>query len=129
MERDIRWREFHFGEWEGLTWEEIVARVPGALPADRTAAKRYAPPGGETFSGVRARVAAALDDIRRSRADPVLVVTHAGPLHAMLNVLFGEQWRSERDAPDVVFVPAGISRVAFENGAPRLVAVNQTPSR
>jgi broad specificity phosphatase PhoE len=31
---DARLREFAFGQWEGLTWDEIVARFPGAAGTD-----------------------------------------------------------------------------------------------
>lgn len=93
VEPDARWREFAFGEWEGKRVDEID---PGVN------ARQYAPPGGETFAVVRERVKDALDDLRAS-GQRSLVVTHAGPLHAMLDVLF----------PDarVVFTPASITQV------------------
>jgi len=65
VERDARWSEFAFGEWEGLTWEEIVERWPAAGEHAHTAAKRYEPPGGETFDAVCDRVAAALRELLR----------------------------------------------------------------
>ncbi len=93
-EIDLRWREFGFGEWEGLRVDEVEAGVN---------ARAYAPPGGETFDALRRRVAEAIEDVRRSDLRSVLIVTHAGPLHAMLDALFGEV--------QVVFAPASITQL------------------
>lgn len=113
---DPRWREFEFGKWEGLTWDEIVERWPEYAEESGTAAKRYAPPGGESFDAVAARVGAALDELREGRHAHVLVVTHAGPLHAMLHALFGEL--------PVRFTPASVTRVRFEGERPELTLLN-----
>lgn len=113
---DPRWREFEFGEWEGLTWDEIVARWPEYGDRTDTAAKRYAPPGGESFDAVAVRVACALDELRGGGHAHALVVTHAGPLHAMLHTLFGEL--------PVRFAPASVTRVRFEAERPELTLLN-----
>jgi len=117
VQRDARWREFRFGEWEGLTWDEIVARWPHLREHDASAAKRYTPEGGESFEDVCARVAQALDDLQRARHRHVLVVTHAGPLHAMLQTLFGEM--------SLRFSPASVTRVRIEDGHAELLALNE----
>jgi len=79
---DDRWRELDFGDWNG------------ALPArlDHHALARFwqdpesdPPPGGERWSGLMARVAAALADVP---AD-ALVVTHGGAMRAAIAVLTG----------------------------------------
>lgn len=115
---DRRWREFEFGEWEGLTWEQIIERWPEYGEETVAAAKRYAPPGGETFEAVAARIASALEDLRSGGYGHALVVTHAGPLHAMLHVLFGEL--------PVRFTPGSITRVAFDGERPELTVLNDT---
>lgn len=124
VEPDPRWREFAFGEWEGLTWEEIVARHPQHAERASTAAKEYAPPGGETFDAVCARVADALADLRSAAHTRVLVVTHAGPLHAMLHTLFGDRQAEFEEALGVRFTPASITRVRFASGEAELVQLN-----
>lgn len=120
--RDARWREFKFGEWEGLTWEQIAARWPEIAERSRTAANLYTPPGGETFGQVLARVTEALSELREGTYENVLVVTHAGPLHAMLHALFGDPEQGE--LPIVRFSPASITRIAIEAGKPQLLALN-----
>lgn len=124
VQSDQRWREFAFGQWEGLTWEEIAARWPVVDEHGHTAAKRYAPPDGETFEAVCRRVARALEDLRASCPSRVLVVTHAGPLHAMLHTLFGERQAEMQEVVGVRFSPASITRVALGDDAAEILALN-----
>jgi broad specificity phosphatase PhoE len=114
LQRDPRWREMDFGAWEGLTWDDILRRDPNTRDA-------YAPPGGETFALLCARVERALRDVRAGAHDGVraLVVTHAGPLHALLRVVLGEQ------APAVRFTPASVTRLRWSGDAAELVALNE----
>ena len=121
---DPRLREFDFGRWEGLTWEEITAAHPQLRGQAPTAAKLYAPDGGETFAQVRARVRSFLDDLHAADAAAhVAVVTHAGPLHAFLSLL--ELTESGKAGADFDrFAPGGITRVAIDGPRARLVTLN-----
>jgi 2,3-bisphosphoglycerate-dependent phosphoglycerate mutase len=121
---DARWREFAFGEWEGLTWEEIVRRWPEVAKRSATSARSYSPPGGETFSMVRERVGAAIDELRESGAQNILVVTHAGPLHAMLHNVFSGGQADAHELLGVRFTPASITRVEIEADGPELLLLN-----
>jgi broad specificity phosphatase PhoE len=70
-------RERHFGTWEGMTDEEIFNRFP--------AAKSGSWGDGETKDEMRERVLAALRRIADAHpAGRVLVVTHGGPMRALL---------------------------------------------
>jgi broad specificity phosphatase PhoE len=73
--RDLR--EKHFGSWEGLTDREVLARFPDA---------QRGPWGdAETSEDVARRVLAALRRIADAHPDGrVLVVSHGGPLRAIL---------------------------------------------
>ncbi len=113
---DARLREFKFGEWEGLTWDEIIARYPVAAGMTLSSVRAYAPPGGERFEAVRARVAEVLDEIA-GREGRIVLVTHAGALHAILDVLVADQV----DLQSVRLTPASITRIAMDSGRPRLV--------
>lgn len=121
---DPRLREFDFGRWEGLTWDEIVASEPGAGGRAPTSARFYAPEGGETFAQVRRRVESFLGDVRADDFDArVVVVTHAGPLHAFLSVLGltkpGPAAELDR------FSPGSITRVALGDRRAQLLAFNE----
>ncbi len=110
---DARLREFDFGLWEGLTWPEIVERFPDLAGKAPKQARNYTPTGGERFEDVEARVGAFLDDVRKLPNDAhVLVVTHAGALHAAFAVL----------AP----LGADFEGISFANGSITRVAVAGT---
>ena len=84
---DPRLREYHFGEWEGRAWADIPRVQSEPWLADLWGA---APPGGETFATVHARVAEALDDI----SDGTLVVAHAGVIRAARMILTGADFQT-----------------------------------
>ncbi|MBV8074742.1 MAG: histidine phosphatase family protein [Candidatus Eremiobacteraeota bacterium] len=124
-------REMAFGAWEGLTWAQIVERDPQmTAAAARDGAlrpKHYTPADGERFEDVVQRAARAVERIRREAVpgSRVLVVTHAGVLHALLRVILGED---EASMIAVRFTPASISRFAVApDGGGRLLALNRTP--
>jgi probable phosphoglycerate mutase len=77
--------EANYGDWEGLTLGEIAARFPkegSARDADKWG---YAPPNGESYAMVAARVAPWLKGL----SGPVFIVAHGGILRALLYLLAG----------------------------------------
>jgi broad specificity phosphatase PhoE len=77
---DPRLREKNFGSWEGLTDVEIGERFPDAVRG------RWG--DGETTDEVGARAIEAIEVIRARHGDAtVLVVSHGGPLRAILAYL------------------------------------------
>jgi probable phosphoglycerate mutase len=77
-------RELDFGEWEGLTRDEAVARNPLALRRFFGATDVRAP-GGESIADVSARVARARQRILDTYAgQTVLVVSHVTPIKLLL---------------------------------------------
>ncbi|MHB8146018.1 MAG: histidine phosphatase family protein, partial [Vulcanimicrobiaceae bacterium] len=121
---DARLREFDFGAWEGLTWDEISARWPELRDRGSTVAKLYRPHDGESFEDVTARVAAFLSDLRGRSHERVLVVTHAGVLHAVLAALGSGLEDRRGDALSLTFSPLGITRIAMEGDRSRLITLN-----
>jgi broad specificity phosphatase PhoE len=110
---DPRLREFDFGAWEGLTWDEIVSTRPHLRSNALTAASLYAPDEGETFAVVCERVRSFFDELLQQPARHVAVVMHAGPLHAAFAVL-------GLPADGIRFAPASLTRITMEDGHPRL---------
>lgn len=121
---DARMREFDFGAWEGLTWDEIVVRWPESGAFGSTTAKDYQPAGGEVFDDVCARVGSFLDDLRRRNELRVVVVTHAGALHGVLHVLGAASPEGPGNSLNVTFAQASITRIAMEEEHPRLMVLN-----
>ena len=79
---DPRLLELDFGDWEGRPWDGINRAESDLWAADPWT---VAPPGGETFALLYARVAAALAEMPPDS----LVVTHAGPIRAARMILAG----------------------------------------
>jgi ribonuclease H / adenosylcobalamin/alpha-ribazole phosphatase len=81
---DDGFRETDFGAWEGLTFAEVRDRWPVEVTT-WLADPEVAPPGGESFTDVSARVSAAL---RRVLADQegqrVLIVSHVTPIKMLV---------------------------------------------
>ncbi|GAC1310326.1 MAG: alpha-ribazole phosphatase [Vulcanimicrobiaceae bacterium] len=127
LDLDPAWREMRFGIWEGLAWPQIVAGQPELARDAAAKPKFYTPDGGEAFDDVCRRVEAALRalDARVGNGARVLVVTHAGVLHALLRVVLGE---SEAAALDVRFSPATVTRFALGPAGNRLVELNRSPA-
>ncbi len=80
---DPRWREMDFGAWDGLAAAEID---PATLARFWDDPVSHAPPSGEPWSALVARVGAALTTLP---AEPTLVVTHGGAIRAALATLCG----------------------------------------
>jgi probable phosphoglycerate mutase len=77
-------RECAFGEWEGLTFDEVREGWPEALDAWMGDPKAV-PPGGESFTDVRRRVLRARDQLlARYPRQTVLVVTHVTPTKVLV---------------------------------------------
>jgi len=79
---DPRLLELDFGAWEGRLWDAVDRTESDPWAADPW---RVAPPGGETFAALHARVAACLAEAPRGTA----IVAHAGPIRAARMILEG----------------------------------------
>ncbi len=115
-------RECAFGEWEGLTFDEVREVWPEQLAAwlgDPTAK----PPGGESFTDVRRRVTRARDQLlARHARTSILVVTHVTPTKVLvadaLDAPLSALYRMELS-------PATITEVQwYENGQASLRRFN-----
>lgn len=93
-------REFSFGEWEGLTSDEIEALQPGAM-AERISAgnEAFSAPGGENTWQVLERVRRFCTRAaeRHDPSDDVLIVAHGGSIRALavalLDLAVTDFWR------------------------------------
>lgn len=116
--------ECDFGQWEGLTYGEVRQRWPAEL-AGWQRDTGVAPPGGESFGQVSARVRRAV--VRLREAYPrtgVVVVSHVSPLKLMLRdaLAAGDAFLRR-----LYLDPGGISVVdSYADGAVAVRAVNDT---
>lgn len=92
---DARLREIHFGEWEGVSFDDIGKEALDAWANDPL---DCCPPGGESPRQMSQRVLAWWDEVRRQAEQGernLVVVAHGGPLRTLLGHLLGmppEQW-------------------------------------
>jgi probable phosphoglycerate mutase len=121
---DPAWTECEFGDWEGLTTEQVAQRWPQEHRA-WLASTAVPPPGGESFDELDARIRRVRD--RTIAAHPrgrVLVVTHAGPIKTMAREAMGAPaqvvWRMESS-------PASLTTTHhWADGGATLVSFNET---
>lgn len=80
---DERLIEADFGDWEGMTFAEVRARQPDDL-AEWLASPDVAPPGGESFTAVGARVEELRNDWLSSHPGRLIVgVSHVSPIKSL----------------------------------------------
>ena len=83
-------REIHFGQWEGLSREEIEARDPVLSRDWQAGAEGFEYPGGEARAAFRARVERALGRILASGGSTAVGVLHKGVIREIVRRLSGE---------------------------------------
>jgi alpha-ribazole phosphatase len=72
-------REKHFGQWEGLTYEEAKQQFPSEWQAWLTDPSDARPPGGETYLEVEARVVPFVRRVMRDHlGQTILILAHGG---------------------------------------------------
>ena len=86
---ELRLREQSFGEWEGLSRAEVLASDAERLLRWETDLGT-APPGGESLESVQARMLELVGDLAREHSgDWVVLVSHVGPIKALLCAALG----------------------------------------
>jgi broad specificity phosphatase PhoE len=77
--------EIDFGAFEGMTPDEIARADPELYARWTTAPAAVRFPGGESYTDVRARAVAAVEEIARRHPDGTAVaIAHAGPIRIVL---------------------------------------------
>ncbi len=82
--------EQDFGQWQGTTWAEFHAAADPVRQAFWRAPARTAPPGGESFADLMARVGPAVHRLTEAHAGrDIVAVTHGGTIRAALALALG----------------------------------------
>jgi len=121
LQTDEDLTEMAFGTWEGMTWDEIVAKHPELDRANETKPRYFTPEGGESFDHVVARVERFVQRIAADTPERVLIVAHAGVMHALVRALLREP---DEAALNVRFDPASVTRFVGDGVNWRLVSLN-----
>ncbi len=90
VEIEDRLVECDFGDWEGLTWDEIEAKHPDEAAAYLKAPAMFAFPGGESPAAVAARAVPAVRELLPPEgAQPTAIFSHNGPIRLAVNQIMG----------------------------------------
>lgn len=93
---EASFREIDFGDWEGLTKEEIAVADPEGHARWEREGLEFAFPGGESREALRARVAGGLARLRGTGVESALVAVHKGVVRALLEQVTGETLPADR---------------------------------
>lgn len=110
-----RFREMNFGAWEGLSREEVATIDPEAYRLWIAGSPDAKPRDGESFREMSERVLCGLSDLaRRHRGQGIVVVTHLGPLRAIVCAARGWDYgrRNEISTPNCAIVAMEVSVVS-----------------
>ena len=124
IREDIDLRELAFGEWEGYTYDEVLAKDANRAAQWRVDPAKYAPPGGETVAQLRDRCARALKRWKTQYPEAsVLWVTHGGLIGVLLCHVLGldlkRRWQFSHDN-------ASISVLHIRGDRVTIVRLNET---
>ncbi len=92
---DDRLREIAYGEWEGLTLPQMKARDPVRFNERDTDKWGVAPPAGESYAQLAARVS----DWHRGLESDTVAVAHGGTMRALMVVTGVMDWLQAADTP------------------------------
>lgn len=121
-------RELCLGQWEGMTYQEIDQKYPGALTQRAEDLAGYRIEGGESLHDLAERVMPAFQEIvAENEGGRICIVAHAGVNRVILTKVMG--------APldrifrlDQAYAALNVIDV-FEDGLPLIRSINYQPAR
>jgi probable phosphoglycerate mutase len=119
-------REAAFGDWDGLTLEQVAEKWPAELDQWLGSFEAAPPGGGESIVEVRARVEEALvDALERLSGQRVVVVSHVNPIKLAVRYCLG----AELDVVNkMLLAPASLTTISFfDSGATALRQFSAIP--
>ena len=101
VKEDRRLNEINFGEWEGMTFEQIKKKHPGLAREYLLKPQNIKIPGGESFKEFKNRVSASLEEILAHEEGNVAIVAHGGVnrviICELLKIPFSRLWQIKQD--------------------------------
>ena len=121
---DPRFRECHFGLWEGLSYDAVVSRWRDAFGQWCNGGDEAAPPGGESWRDLYQRTVTAWEEhLQQLRTGAIALITHKGPILAILSrVLEIDRRRVLR----LHVASASVTIVDYYDEGPVVLSLNDT---
>jgi broad specificity phosphatase PhoE len=118
---DARLAEHHWGVWEGLTREEILARDGADAFTRAGLGIDFTPSGGESTRDLLARVADFLRDVAKGEGDAV-AITHRGILRSAYTLATG--WAMMTPTPEKLDLTAALILALDADGDATIAELN-----
>jgi alpha-ribazole phosphatase len=119
-------REIDFGQWEGMTFEQVNTRNADAVSRWASGAVDFTFPGGETIADFAKRVERAARRMAADETGTVVAFTHGGVIRHLICHYLGLPFSSHRMAFDVRY--ALITTVELFDGKGVLTGLNLAPA-
>ncbi len=124
LPHDADLREFDFGTWDGLDFPTATARDPDLSRAFWDAPGDAAPPLGESWNAVTARVSAAVELHMSSHDGDLIIVAHLGAILCQIGAVTGQ---SPKQMITQTIDPLSVSELRLEPSGWVLAAINHRP--
>ena len=118
---DARLAEHHWGRWEGLTREEILARDGEDAFTRAGSGADFTPPEGERTADLIARVESFLVDVAKTNEDAI-AITHRGVLRSAYTLATG--WKMLTPMPDQLDLSKALVLDLTRDRAAKIAALN-----
>ena len=118
---DARLAEQNWGEWEGLTRAEMLARDGGDAFVRAGRGLAFRPPGGESTGELHARVREFFAAVARL-GDDAIAVSHMGVLRA--GYIMATGWEMSAPMPEELDLKAALIVELARDGTPSMAQLN-----
>lgn len=118
---DERLVEHHWGRWEGLTRDEILARDGKDAFERAGSGADFTPPEGERTADLIARVRSFLDDVAKTDQDAI-AISHRGVLRSAYTLATG--WKMLTPMPDQLDLSKALVLELARDGSAKIAALN-----
>lgn len=103
--------EVEFGEWEGMTWDEISRKYPKEFEIWCSEPAKITPPGGESRPQIYDRVKRALKEVVSLAQGDVAVISHGASLAYIVSSMLEKELG---DHDEIIVKNVSISTVAYD---------------
>ena len=114
--------ECDFGEWTGSTLKDLAKLPEWATVQRYPSGFRF--PGGESFTGMQARIVETIGRLRASHpGETIVVVSHADPIKAAVADALGTHLDLFQR---IVISPCSVTAIVYGATSPAVLTVNST---